>query len=387
MDALLDFCRAATPWMIDTLRHLVSVESPTTDKAAADRCGDALATLLEQAGARVTRLPRPAAGDHILAELGRGSRQVLLLGHFDTVWPVGQLARMPIRIDGRRFFGPGTFDMKAGLVVALLAVKAVAELDLLSETRVVLLLTSDEETGSHSSRDAIEEEARHSDAVLVLEPAMADGSVKTGRKGVGEFTLDVEGVASHAGVDPAGGASAVHELARQILSLDALRAPERGLSINVGVIEGGTRSNVIAAHARAQVDVRVTSMVDAARVERAIRALHPVDPRTAVRVSGGMNRPPLERSAGVAWLFEMARDVAAGLGVHLTEGSTGGASDGNFTAALGVPTLDGLGAVGDGAHALHEHVEIESLPIRAAILAGLIQRLDRTRVRPGQSVP
>lgn len=376
MNALLDFCQAARPWMIDTLGHLVSIESPSTDKAAVDRCGGALSALLEQHGARVTRLPRPDAGDHVLAEFGCGQRQVLLLGHFDTVWPVGQLGRMPIKVDEERFYGPGSLDMKAGLVIALLAARAITELDLVAGTRTVLLLTSDEETGSHTSREAVEEEARRSDAVLVLEPGLADGSVKTGRKGVGEFTIDVDGVAAHAGVDPGGGASAVREMARQVIALDGMASPERGLSVNVGVVEGGTRSNVVAAHARARVDVRVTSMDDVAHIERAIRQLRPFDDRTTIRVSGGINRPPMERTPGVARLFELARDVAAGFGVTLTEGSTGGASDGNFTAALGVPTLDGLGGIGEGAHALHEHVEIESLPVRAALLAGLVQRID-----------
>ena len=362
--------------MIDTLRHLVSIESPSTDKAAADQCGGALSALLERHGGRVTRLPRPSTGDHVLAEFGCGRRQVLLLGHFDTVWPLGQLGQMPIVVDGERFHGPGALDMKAGIVIAILAARALTELDLVDGTRTVLLLTSDEETGSHSSRDAIEDEARRSDAVLVLEPGLADGSVKTGRKGVGEFTIDVDGVAAHAGVDPGSGASAIHEAARQVLVLDGLRAPERGLSVNVGVMEGGTRSNVIAAHARLDVDVRISSMDDAARIEHAIRQLRPVDDRTAIRVTGGINRPPMERTPRVAWLFELAKEVASGLGVALTEGSTGGASDGNFTAALGVPTLDGLGGVGDGAHALHEHVLIESLPTRAALVAGLVQRLD-----------
>jgi glutamate carboxypeptidase len=241
--------------------------------------------------------------------------------------------------------------------------------------RVVMLWTTDEEIGSQTSRQAIEEEAQKSEAVLVLEPSLAGGGVKTGRKGVGQYELTVRGVSAHAGIDPGAGASAIHELARQILRLEALQDPARGISVNVGVVGGGLRSNIVAEEARALVDARVTSAADAARLDAAVRRVAPQHPAISIDVRGGFERPPLERSAGVARLYELARDVSAGLGRQLGEGSTGGASDGNFTAALGVPTLDGLGAIGGGAHARDEHVLVPELPWRAALLAGLIRRV------------
>lgn len=374
MRDLLERCVDHAAWMLDTLVSLVAIESPTGDKAAVDRCGAALAERLQDAGGRVQVLPRDSAGDHLLAEFGCGDRQVLLLGHFDTVWDVGTLERMPIVLRDGRLRGPGVYDMKAGLVIGMTAARALLEAAP-PRHRIVLLFTSDEETGSHSSRAVIEEEARRSDAVLVLEPALASGAVKTSRKGVGVFTLDVEGVAAHAGVEPGRGASAIDELARQVLAVRALAAPERGLSVNVGVIGGGTRSNVVAAHAQAEVDVRVAHGPDAAHFERALSALSTHDPRTRLSVKGGFNRPPFERTEAVAALFAMARDVGRALGMDLEEGGTGGASDGNFTGALGVPTLDGLGATGDAAHAADEHVLVDDLPLRAALLAGIIRAL------------
>jgi glutamate carboxypeptidase len=304
---------------------------------------------------------------------------VLLLGHFDTVWPVGQLARQPLVERDGRLFGPGVYDMKAGLVIALTAV-GLARSHAACPS-VTFLATADEETGSATSRRLIEALAREHDAVLVFEPAIPGGAVKTGRKGVGEFTVTAHGVSSHAGADPRAGASAIHELARQVLAMQALSDPTRGLTINVGTIQGGTRSNVVAETARAAVDVRITRLDDAARIEQALRALQPHDPRVRLEIEGAVNRPPMERTAGVAKLFELARDVAASANWTLSEGATGGASDGNFTAALGVPTLDGLGATGDGAHALHEHVEIRELPRRAALVAGLLMRLVDNDIR------
>lgn len=375
MRDLLAFCDAERGWAIETLEALVAIESPSTDKAAADRCGAELARRLAAIGGRVDRLPRATVGDHVLAEFGCGESQVLLVGHFDTVWPVGQLARMPMRTIDGKFHGPGAFDMKAGLVIAMLAARALLEGERGSRQRIVFLATSDEEIGSLESRAVIEDEARRSDGVLVLEPALPGGVVKTRRKGVGDFRIEISGVAAHAGIDPGQGASAIHELARQIQRLEALTDRERGISVNVGCVEGGTRSNVVAERARASVDVRVSTLEDARRVEAAVLGLAPVDPRTQIRVDGAIDRPPMERTEGVARLFRLAREVAADLGFVLEEGSTGGASDGNFTAALGVPTLDGLGAIGDGAHALHEHVDLASLPMRAALVAGIIARL------------
>ncbi len=375
MPTLLDYCRAHEASLVETLTTLVAIESPTTDKAAVDRCGAELARRLTGLGGAVTRLPLDDAGDIVRAEFGAGDEQVLLLGHLDTVWPVGQLERMPIAMRDGRLHGPGAFDMKAGLAIGLLAVEALTAVAHPFGRRVVLLATTDEETGSHRSRAVLEAEARQSAAVLVLEPGLPDGGLKTARKGVGEFRLEVHGRSAHAGVDPTKGASAIHELARQILALEALRDAERGISVNVGVVEGGTRSNVVADRASAAIDVRIATMADAARLDAAVRGLSPMTSGTRLEVSGGINRPPMERTDGVARLFALAVDVAAGLGVRLTEGATGGGSDGNFTAALGVPTLDGLGAVGDGAHAAHEHVEVAWLAPRAALLAGLLARL------------
>ncbi len=389
-DALLKFCEAELPWQLETIESLVRIESPSPDKAAVDRCGHELARRLEAIGGRVTRTAVAQHGDILRAEFGAASggaagaggvgatgaaRQVLLLGHFDTVWDVGTLARMPMERRDGRLHGPGTFDMKAGIAIGMLAVRALAKLAPALPMRVKMLWTTDEEIGSRSSRGVIEEEARRSEAVFVLEPSLPGGVVKTSRKGVGEFTVDVQGVSAHAGIDPTKGVSAIHELAHFVTQLAPLNDVARGSSVNVGVIEGGTRTNVIAEHARALVDVRVSTQADAHRVEAFVRGLTPRDPRAQVRVVGGIDRPPLERTAAVVRLYEIARDVAKGLGRELGEGSTGGGSDGNFTAALGVPTLDGLGAVGDGAHALHEHVDIDALSWRSALIAGLITRL------------
>jgi glutamate carboxypeptidase len=373
---LRDFCRAHHDWLLETTESLVALESPTTEKVAVDRCGAVLGARLEAIGGRVTRLPRPDRGDHLLAEFGCGASQVLLLGHFDTVWPVGQLDRMPTIRSGGRLHGPGVFDMKAGIAIAMLATRALLEAGPRIDHRVVMLWTTDEEIGSESSRAAIEDEARRSRAVLVLEPSLPGGALKTSRKGCGSYRVTVRGVAAHAGIEPQKGASAVQELAHQILRVNALQDLGRGVSVNVVQVSGGLRSNVIPDEASAIVDVRVPTAAAAAEIDAAFHALCAVDSRTTVEARGGIDRPPLERTGLVERLYRQASDVARELGHELAEGGTGGGSDGNFTAALGVPTLDGLGAVGDGAHALHEHVDIESLPDRAALLAGLITRIE-----------
>lgn len=373
LSALATWCESQKDWLLETAEALARLESPSTDKAAVDRCGRELAARLASIGSRVDRLHCAESGDHLRAEIGRGDRQILLLGHFDTVWPVGQLARMPIRREAGRLHGPGLFDMKAGIALAMLAARALVERGDDLDRRVVMLWTTDEEIGSRTSRAAIEEEASRSDAVFVLEPSLPGGAVKTSRKGCGEFEIVVSGVAAHAGVDPGKGASAIHELARQIAVVERLQDSARGVSVNVGLISGGTRPNVVAEEARAVVDVRAPTLEDARRVEAALAMLAPLDPRTQLVVRGAFERPPLERGPGVTRLYERARDIARRLGRTLDEGGTGGGSDGNFTAALGVPTLDGLGAVGDGAHAIHEHVVINELPWRAALLAALIQ--------------
>jgi glutamate carboxypeptidase len=388
-DSVLRLCRQEEPWLLDTLEALVRLESPSTNKEAVDRCGREIARRLEGLGARVTRLPATSVGDHIRAEFpaADGARQVLLLGHFDTVWSVGQIARMPYEVREGRLHGPGVFDMKAGLSVALQAARVIFRLapdaprraapdqEHAAMPRVVMLWTTDEEIGSGTSRAFIEEEARRSDAVLVLEPSLPGGAAKTSRKGCGDFELRVHGVSAHAGIDPGKGSNAIHELAHQILAIAALQDVERGVSVNVGIVSGGTRTNVIPDEARATIDVRAPTMEDAARVEAAIRARAPRLAGTRLEIAGGFGRPPLERGPHVVRLYEIARDVARRLGADLREGGTGGGSDGNFTSALGVPTLDGLGPQGDGAHALHEHVLVADLSWRAAFLAILLNRL------------
>jgi glutamate carboxypeptidase len=367
-------------WTLAVVRDLVAHESPSTDPAALAACGARVEAYCREIGATVRREPGGATADHVVAEWPGRGQPVLLLGHFDTVWPVGQVARMPIRQSNGRLAGPGVLDMKSGLAVAMTAMKVLgAEVAAGERPPVRLLATSDEEVGSATSRALIERLARESAAVLVFEPAIPSGALKTARKGVGEFEIVVHGVASHAGADPGAGASAIEELAHQILAVSALRDEAGGRSVNVGVVEGGTRSNVVAERASARVDVRVSRIEDAAVVERALAGLRPRDPRTRLEVRGGINRPPMERTGPVVRLFELAREVAAGWQEELREGATGGASDGNFTAAIGVPTLDGLGGVGDGAHALHEFVDVGMLPRRAALAAGLLAKLGGNR--------
>jgi glutamate carboxypeptidase len=372
---LAEYCRDHQPWLLALIDALVRHESPTDDKAAVDRCGAELTRQLSAIGGRVSTVTATTAGNHVRAEFGGGTRQVLVLGHFDTVWPVGQIATMPIVTEGDELHGPGVLDMKAGVAIGMLATRALFALAPPADCRVVMLWTTDEETGSRTSRALIETEARTSDAVLVLEPALPGGVLKTQRKGCGDYELIVRGQAAHAGVDPTKGVSAIRELARQILAIETLQDLARGLSVNVGVIEGGTRTNVVAAEARARIDARATTMADAAELDAALRALTPHLPGATLEVRGGFERPPMERTAGVAYLFAVAQGVGEELGVRVEEGSTGGGSDGNFCAVLGVPTLDGLGALGDGAHALHEHVLVPALAPRAALVAGVLARL------------
>jgi len=377
MKQLLQYCERHLHETLEAIEALVALESPSTDKAAVDRCGTEVARRLRALGAEVGLVAQRERGDHIRATLrGNGpalseSKGVMLLGHFDTVWPVGTLERMPLKRDGDRLHGPGTFDMKAGIALAM---SAIAALDATKTPRppITMVWTTDEEIGSTTSRELVEREARNALAVLVLEPALPGGALKTARKGCGEFHLTVHGIAAHAGLDPGKGASAIHELAAQIATIERLQDLARGISVNVGIVSGGSRANVVAEEARAVIDARSPTRAGADTVEAAIRGLHPTRPGTRLTVEGGFDRPPMERSQAIAGLFARASAVAAALGIELREGSAGGGSDGNFTAALGVPTLDGLGAVGDGAHAAHEHVDIPSLAWRAALLAGII---------------
>ena len=374
---MLDYCLANREWLLELIESLVAIESPSDDPDAANRCGAELASRLKTMGGTVTRIASSTAGDHVRASFGSGSRQILMLGHFDTVWPVSQLTRMPIKRDGDRLYGPGVFDMKAGIGLATLATRAVLERNALADCQLVMLWTADEEIGSGTSRAVIEAEAARSRAVLVLEPSLPGGGLKTSRKGVGQFELIARGVSAHAGLDPGKGISAVRELARQIIAIDDLQDPANGVTVTVGVVHGGTRSNVVPDEARAVIDARANTRADAERIEQTMKGLKPIIDGATVEVTGGFDRPPLERTAAVLGLFEMAKAAAAEIGLTLTEGSAGGGSDGNFTAALGIPTLDGIGAIGDGAHALHEHVEVDALAPRAAVIAGLLARLVR----------
>jgi glutamate carboxypeptidase len=373
----LDWCAARRDWVRNLVSLLVEHESPSLDKSAVDRCGAVLADTLESIGGSVTRIPNATRGDVIRADFGGRGPGILILGHIDTVWPVGQLQRMPLVERDGRLYGPGIFDMKAGVAVAILAMSALAADDASAAPQVSMLWTTDEEIGSGTSRATIEACARECQAVLVMEPSLPGGAAKTSRKGCGEYLLKVHGVSAHAGLDPGKGTSAILEMAHQTLAISALQDLDRGITLNVGTVSGGARTNVVADYAEASIDVRVRSMADAARVDAALRNLQPRLAGARLELSGGVDRPPLERNAGVIRLYEQARHVARELGQELPEGLAGGGSDGNFTAAVGVPTLDGLGPRGDGAHALHEHVEIDDLTWRAAFLAGLLSLLGR----------
>lgn len=359
-------------WIRSTLRRLVEVESPSDDKAAVDEVVALTTSLAIEAGGRIKLHRQKHFGDVLEVRFGaaRGSRKpILLLGHLDTVWPMGTLRTMPWRERDGRLFGPGVLDMKAGVVITLAAIRALAQLGI--SRPVTLLLNSDEEVGSPVSRPITERLALQSDAVLVLEPAQGL-ACKTARKGVGDYRLQVTGVAAHSGVDFARGHSAILELARLLQKVEGFTDLRSGRTVNPGIVGGGTRSNVIAAEAWADVDVRIAKASDAAKVDRLFRSLKCADPACTLTVAGGINRPPMERKPGTVALYKQARKLAAELGFDLAEAATGGGSDGNFTAALGIPTLDGLGAVGEGAHAAHEHVVIEHLVPRTALLAALI---------------
>jgi len=366
--------------MVRLLGRFVRCESPTGNKASVDRMGHIVAGEWRRRGARVSILRQEKRGNHVRTEvwLGTGSPvgQILILGHIDTVYPLGTLARMPFRVSGGRAWGPGTFDMKAGLVLALGAVDALRSAGLRPRKRFVFLWNSDEEIDSGTSRHLIEREARRSDAVLVLEPAYGpDGRLKTARKGVGTITIEVTGRAAHAGLDPEAGVNAVHELALQTARLMKMNDPRRGITVQTTVVEGGTVPNVVPDHARARVDVRIAKLADASRLERKLHSLRPILNGARIRVRGGIDRPPLERTPAGRSLFLRAQSLMREIGLPLEECFAGGGSDGNFTAALGIPTLDGLGAVGDGAHSPREHVLVRSLPERAALLAGLLATL------------
>jgi glutamate carboxypeptidase len=373
---VLEWLRGRTPEMVASLERLVTAESPSLDPAAQREPFRLLAGELRELGFEVEPIPGRDVGDHLLAQdvatpSGNGAPQ-LLLGHMDTVWPQGTLARMPVREEEGRLHGPGVYDMKAGLVQMLFALRALREHDLEPVSQVTVMVNTDEEIGSPESREHIERLARSASRAFVLEPSFGPaGQLKTARKGSGEFVVTVHGVASHAGIEPGKGISAILELSHQVQRLFELNDPGRGVTVNVGTIDGGLRPNVIAPRAVAQVDVRVRTAEDADRVGAAIRGLEPTEEGAEIEVEGGFGRPPLERTARNRALWETARDAAETLGIRLEEAAVGGASDGNFSSRHAA-TLDGLGGVGDGAHAEHEHVVVQRLPERAALLATLL---------------
>lgn len=359
--------------MVRLLRELVEIESPSTEPAGVAKLAARLAAELGALGLTADEVPVTGGGPLLRARSAGAGPPVMLLGHLDTVWPLGTVAQRAVRIEGDTLHGPGAYDMKAGLVVVVFALKALAARGPLPPLTV--FFTPLEETDCEPYRALMEAEMRSSSAVLDFEPAWPGGAVKTERKGSGSFLVRAHGRAAHAGADPGRGANAILELARQIVALTGLADPAAGLSVNVGTVRGGIRSNVVPDFAEAEFDFRVRAMADAARVESALAALRPLDPGVRLEVEGGLHYPPMERSPQVVAVYEAAREAAAELGLPLSEVSTGGASEASFAAALGVPTLDGLGADGDGAHAEDEHVLVSSLPERAALTAALLTRL------------
>ena len=378
METYRDVVRAAAkrqPEMLKMIAELVRLESPTEDRAAVNRCVTLVEGWIKASGGKSERSKQRSAGDLLIGRFGpvrSTAKPLMLLGHLDTVWPLGTLKQMPFRVGEGRAWGPGVLDMKAGVVMALSALRMLLKAGQLTSP-VWLLLNSDEETGSKYSRALTESLARKCAAVYVLEPAQGiPGAYKTARKGVANYHLQVHGVPAHSGVDFGQGHSAVLELGRQIERASAFTNLARGITVNAGVIGGGTRSNVVPAEAWAEFDVRIAKAVDAQRIDRRFRSLRAIDRRCRLEISGGLNRPPMERTSGTVALFRRAATMAAGLGFQLQEAATGGGSDGNFTSALGIPTLDGMGAVGEGAHAHHESILLDDLVPRTALLAAMI---------------
>ncbi|HUK46369.1 MAG TPA: M20 family metallopeptidase [Terriglobales bacterium] len=364
--------------IVETIRQLVEIESPSDVKQAVDRLGTVVASRFAELGGRVRVHIAENFGNHLQIDFkpaGAKQKPVLLLGHMDTVYPIGTISKMPCRVAKGRLWGPGVLDMKSGIALAIHAIEALLKWNDGKLPRpVTVLLVSDEEVGSKSSRAITENLATKSAVVLVLEPAQGL-AVKTARKGVCEYQLQVTGKAAHAGLDFEKGQSAIVELAKQICEISKLVDLKRGITVNVGKVNGGTRSNVVPAEAHAIIDVRVSRMGDALNIDHKLRSLKPFNRNCRIKISGGMNRPPMERTKGVADLYGKAKALAKELGWELAEAAVGGGSDGNFTAALGIPTLDGLGGIGEGAHAEHESVVISELPRRAALLSGLITRI------------
>jgi glutamate carboxypeptidase len=374
--SLLKYLRPRLPAMLETLKEFVCCESPSTEKAAADACASLIAATWRRRGVQVEVLEQKHRGTHLritqAPERVTRRSQLLVLGHYDTVYASGTLQKMPFRLAAGKVFGPGVFDMKAGIVQALFALDALQRLAEPPGKKIIFLWTSDEEIGSESSRKLLEAEAQRSDAVFVLEPALGpQGLLKTARKGVGEAEIIVHGRASHAGLAPEKGVNAIHELALQVARVKQWNNLSRGISVNAGVIEGGTRCNVIPDRARAVVDLRALRIADMRAIEKRLRALKRISPGARLEIHGGFSRAPLERKHSAA-LYQRAAALAKDMGLKIGECTAGGGSDGNFTAVLGIPTLDGFGAVGDGAHSPGEHIIAKTMPERAALLAAML---------------
>ena len=378
MTTLHDYYSSRQEAILALIRQLVESESKSREEEALNRLAGQVGGWLAAAGGEVEMLIEPGYGTHVRARYGMGhgaaGPEVLVIGHLDTVWPLGTLSRKPFQLTPEgRALGPGIFDMKAGVAILIESLMAIRSLSLPTRRPVRVLLTCDEEIGSRTSRKLVEEAAGTAAAALVLEPPLPGGIVKTGRKGIGAFTVRALGRAAHAGLDPRSGVNAIIELAHQALDLAALNEYDRGITVNIGLIGGGTGSNVVPAEAEAKVDLRFWQPEDGERLVAAIRDLRPHLPGARVEVTGGINRPPMPRSEKNLALYGQARALAAEMGIDLREDAVGGGSDGNFTAALGVPTLDGLGVDGDGAHAENEHILVRDLPRRAALLTRLLQ--------------
>jgi len=376
MSQILAYLKSQQDAMLSLLEQWVNQDSPTYDKPAVDTMGQIISQSFVEAGGSLTAIhSQPERGDHYTVTYGNGDGQILLLCHFDTVWPLNEAKKRPFAIENGHAMGPGVHDMKGGIVIALFALRAIQHLQLKPPHKLVFLFTSDEEIGSPTSRTLIKAEGQKSNYCFVLEGAHNKSRLTTSRKGVGRFNIEVTGIPAHAGVEPQKGASAIEELARQIQILHSMTDFERGVTVNVGVMSGGERPNIVAARATAEIDLRVTTLADGEEFTQKILGLQPQVSGCQVRVTGGINRGPFEETPAGLTLFEKAKAIAPDLGFTVEKFSSGGGSDGNLAAALGVPTLDGLGSLGGGAHALTEYTIVDALPLRAALLAELIMQL------------
>jgi glutamate carboxypeptidase len=374
----LDFFEGRLGDALTLLERLVTIESNSTDREGVDTLASYLAQEFRSRGAQVELLPGGDRGSLLKATCtgDNRSKPVMVLGHLDTVWPRGTVRERPFRMSDGKAWGPGVFDMKGGILLCLLVCQAIQAGLMRPANGVIFFFTSDEEIGTGAGLSHLKSIAGSCRAVLCVEPPLKGGKLKTFRKGVSTYRIAVNGIASHAGVDHAGGANAIAELSRLVLELQAMTDYERGITVSVGTIRGGTASNVVAPFAEVEVDVRACTRADSSWMDGRIRSLTPRDRRCRLRIEGGMNRPPLERSPGVVGLYLKARDIAAEIGMDLGEGATGGGSDGSFTADMGIPTLDGLGVDGDGAHAEHEHIDVADIPRRATVLCRLIESIE-----------